>query len=141
MPLYGRNSIFILDKFVKVYNIDMNEFMSEKEFNNLRDKIVEIFSNKSFSPYYNIKKSTYKWSSKYNFRINIECTSKSRISYTTTPHERIGMLKDLMDTAMEFVQASKEELHFIGFTNTSGEFNFIFSFQPTALLAKTLLEK
>lgn len=120
----------------------MNEYMSEKEFNTLRDIIVEIFSNKSFSPYYNIKKSTYKWSSKYNFRINIECTSKSSMKYTVSnPIDKIKIIKDLMDTAIEFVESSKEELHFIGFSNTSGEFNFIFSFQPVALLAKTLLEK
>lgn len=117
----------------------MDIFYTEDEFNSLRDEIVSIYSEnvlKCFS----IRKSTYKWSSKHNFIIRISTYSNFREYDKLSPIEKINILKEIIDSTVNFIENNNRNFCFLQIYNSSN-FNYEFTFQPMVLKAKSLLEK
>lgn len=117
-----------------------HEFYTKEEFNQIRADVLEFFNDDEINETFRLRKSTYDWSSKHGWRFNIEFHSNWRAWEDDNPKEMIRIVKKLFDMAQQFVEEDGRSFTMIKFLN-SGNFNFEFSFKPTIIRAKELLEK
>lgn len=112
---------------------------TEKEFDELRDEISNIFSNK-LGEYFNFKRSTYKWSSEHDFTIIIEVKSNWKKFKELKPEEEIKLIIEMLESVKNFINSEEKNFTFVNMHSGPGiSFNFIF--QPTSERVKKLLTK
>lgn len=118
-------------------------FFSEKQFKEIREKILKLFDGK-LSEYFNVKKSTYKWSRKNNWIINVSVTKKWR-PYSTnadrddSPKSILKIVNLLFQTMTEFIEDEDNGFYFKD-VDSRTDFGFNFIFLPKVVAAKKLLE-
>lgn len=116
---------------------------TKKEFEVLRNEISDVFNSiPVIKSNYNIKKSSYDWSSKHEWYINIEAyyiTSLNRGKIN--PREKIEAVKSLLDTAYSFITENERNFEFLGIHSMKSPFAFLFIFQPKKDRVKNMLKR
>jgi len=115
--------------------------MTNKEFEVLRDDILKTFhSIDIIKDNFKIKRSTYNWSSKHNWIINVEAYFINPHSKDKTPIIKINAIKTLLDTAYSFINNDERNFEFVDIYGMTGQFSFTFQFQPKKERIKHLLK-
>lgn len=112
---------------------------TKEEFEDLRNEISAIFSDE-LGKYFNFTRSTYDWSSKHNFLIQVYVKSNWRRQDKLKPEETIRLLKEMFDSVSNFINDEEKDFSFIN-VDSKGSFSFSFTFQPTTERVKRLLAR
>lgn len=114
----------------------IDSYFTKEEFEELRQNIADAFNVDGLDEFYQIKKSSYDWSSRNSFYIVIDCYSNFK---NENPLTKLKAVKDLFDAAVKFIESDERNFTFIRVDSSKSPFNFSFSFQPTAVRARRLL--
>ena len=117
-------------------------FFTKQQFEELRKEITDIFENDEvLNKMYNITRTTYETSKKYNWEIRLSVREDWRNAGGLDGSEKIQIITKLFSKVKNFIENDERNFDFKNLYSRGGGLSFEFIFQPIAARAIQLLNR